>query len=141
MAERDIITFELDGERYGFPIASVREVVEIPKIMPVPETPEFLLGVINLRGEILAVLDTKSRLGFDGAEIGKTSKLIIVDTGEHRAGLLVEDLPGVIHIDEARIKADEFSLNPKVDAKFIAGVVEDEFLVILRPEVLLMNEE
>ncbi|RKZ28928.1 chemotaxis protein CheW [bacterium] len=137
MGMKDIIMFEIDEERYGFPIDFVREVVEVPKIMPVPETPDFLLGIINLRGEILAVIDTKMRLGLSKTQVDDMSKLIIVESDEHKAGFLVRKLPSVIHIDEEKIVDENFSLSPKVDAKYIAGVVEEEFLVILRPEKLL----
>jgi len=139
MAKLDLIAFEIAGERYAFNIADVREVVEVLPIMPVPETAKYIMGVVNLRGEILPAIDTGLRLGFPDSRIGENSKLIIVETADNKAALLVEHLPRVIHTDSESIETDMTIIESKVPPEYIAGVHEKEFLVILRPDVIMIG--
>jgi len=137
MAKLDLIAFEIAGERYAFNIADVREVVEVLPIMPVPETAKYIMGVVNLRGEILPAIDTGLRLGLSNTTIGENSKLIIIETAEHKAELLVKHLPRVIHADTGKIRTDISMMESKIPPEYVAGILEDEFLVILRPEVIM----
>lgn len=137
----DIITFELGGERFGFLIDVVREVVEVAPIVPVPETPEFILGVMNLRGEILTIIDTKLRLGLKKSAIGQKSKIIVVEIDEHRAGLLVDGLPKTIQIASEAIKKDFSVVSPEIETEYIGGVVPEEFLVLIDIKSLLLHTQ
>ena len=139
MTKFDLVMFELEGERYGFDISIVREVVEVLPITPVPETPDFILGVINLRGEIIPVLDTKMRLGFGKTDINEKSKLIIIESGENKAGLLLEELPKVLHTDRERVKTELLSIQSKLDPELISGAIEEEFVIMLNPEAIILG--
>jgi len=139
--EIELVIFFLDGERYAFNIDSVMEVVEIQSIMPVPETPDYIMGVVNLRGEILTVLDTKLRLGLRKSVINEQKRLMIIQTKEYRVGIIVDGLPVVVRLDEDRIKSESSAINPAIDAKFIKGEIEDEFLIVLDEESLILGDE
>lgn len=139
--ETELVIFLLDGERYAFHIASVVEVVEVTSIMPVPETPDYIIGVANLRGEILPVLDTKLRLGLRKSKVDERTKLMIVKAMEHRMGMIVDGLPVVVRLDGERIRSESSAINPAVDADFIMGEIEDEFLIVLDAEELILNSE
>ncbi|RKZ29342.1 chemotaxis protein CheW [bacterium] len=131
MAEIDLVVFKIKTELYSLDISFVKEVVELRPIVPVPETPEFILGVINLRGEVLPVIDIKKRLGFGNVHAEINSKIIIVENDRYKAGLLVESLPYVIHSDTEKIKPEPTTIQPKVDMDLVSGVIEEDFLVVL----------
>ncbi len=142
MAQVDIVTFKTAGETLGINIDFVREVIDVPKIFPVPETPDFVLGVINLRGEILAVVDVKKRLGLGNTKPDERSnRIIVVETKEHRAGLLVESLPKVMRLDSDSMKLESSSVQPKISQDFIKGFFEDEFLTVIDPNAILSIQQ
>ncbi|RKZ30101.1 hypothetical protein DRQ33_08155, partial [bacterium] len=96
MPEVKLLVFDIDEEKYGIELDIVQQVVEVPEIMPVPETPDCILGVTNVRGEILPVMDIKKRLNLGFSNITAKSKLIITYCGENKIAFLSEEIPAVI---------------------------------------------
>ena len=99
-----LLTLELDGDLYAVPVESVREIVRIRPITPVPRVSADVRGVIALRGEIVQVVDLRGRLGLEGVEPSRTSRIVVVHLGDARiAGVLVDAVRDVLRVPEACI--------------------------------------
>ncbi len=127
----DFVVFGIKGERYGIDISRVREVVELSDVMPVPETPEYILGVTNLRGEVIPVVDLALRLGLGRSCMNENSKLVVVEGKDYKAALLVDGLPDVLHPKPEEVSQQLRSLNPKIDTELIWGAIEGEYVLVI----------
>ena len=81
LGEKQLVIFDLAEETYGVDIGSVREIICIQEITKVPRTPEFVEGVINLRGKVIPVIALRKRFGFHQAEATKDTRIVVVDIG------------------------------------------------------------
>jgi purine-binding chemotaxis protein CheW len=141
-----LLTFLLDKEVYGTDISQIQEVLEYRKVTPVPRTPDFMLGVINLRGNVVPVVDLRCQ--FDMNIIGTTvdTCIVIVDVtvdGEKTPmGILVDAVKEVITLREGEISPPP-RIGSRIDTRFISGMGkrDDEFIVILNlPRVFSKNQ-
>lgn len=115
------LTFYLSDEEYGLPIMSVREIIGVLKITPVPNTPSYVQGVINLRGKIIPVIDIRHRFGMTPVEVTKETCIIVVQTGESDRGILVDRVSDVANIPESQIDTPP-QFREDVEADLIQGV-------------------
>jgi len=99
------ISFSLAGQQYAAPVERVQEVIRPRDIAPVPGAPHTLLGLMNLRGRLLPVIDGCERLALEGGNVGDlaNARVLVLDTGDEPAGLLVEAVGDLIRIDESQI--------------------------------------
>jgi len=140
------LTFQLGREVFAMDIRSVREIIQFGAITVVPLMPEFVRGVINLRGAVVPVIDLQSRFGRSTAEVGKKTCVIIFDTvhDEEKVslGLMVDAVSEVKEIAEADIEpAPQFGTS--IEREFIRGMgkLGSAFIVILEPEKALNVED
>lgn len=105
--EHHLVTFNLDHEEYGVNIGSVQEIIRVGQITAVPNAPEFVKGVINLRGRVIPVLNLRRRLELSEGKLTKNSRIVVVESGTKVLGLLVD---GVSHV--LRIPASSVDLPP-----------------------------
>ncbi len=113
-AELHIVGFRVGRETYGVPITSLHEIVRVPEITAVPDAPEHLEGVINLRGKIVAVMDLRKRFGESQPRPGRRNRILVVEHRGRLAGLIVDSASEVIKIPAAEIEpppAQEGGLN------------------------------
>ena len=89
-----LVVFELSGEEFGVEIMQVSEIIPVSKITRVPQAPECVKGLINLRGKIIVVIDLNKRLGFSSKETDSLSRIIIVEVGGTIIGMLVNSVSG-----------------------------------------------
>ena len=141
------LTFRLDGEIYALDIDRVREVLDLTEITRVPRTPEFVLGVINLRGGVVPVVDLRVQLGFSRADRTVDTCIIIIETiiddEKTPLGVLVDSVDEVIRFDEGRIGPPP-RLGMRLKTDFIKGMGKkdnDEFTIILDPDQVFREEE
>ena len=99
-----MLTCSLGGQDFCFEAGEVREVLKVPPLTRVPPGPEFIAGVANLRGEIIACLDIRSLLGGGAGELTERSRLIIADTEGGIVGILVDGVEKTIEVEEAAIQ-------------------------------------
>ena len=137
MGEIRILQFAIGGEKYGIPLERVQQVVPVPEIMPLPEVPEFVAGITNVRGEILLVIDPAAKLNRGRTQITQKCKLIITSSDEGKFAILCEDMPDVVSEAEENITRDLSSYDLKIDPEFVDAVAPERFLVILKPEKLV----
>ncbi len=119
------LTFVLDGEEYGLEILKVQEIIGLLKITPVPRTPSYLRGVINLRGRVIPVIDLRAKFGMPAIEATQHTCIIVVHSRGQRVGLMVDRVSEVSDIgDEAVDPAP--SLGADVRTEFLLGLGKSE---------------
>ena len=103
--ELHIVGFQIGRETYGVPITSLHEIVRVPEITAVPDAPEYLEGVINLRGKIVSVMDLRKRFGMKQAAMRKQNRILVVEHAGRLAGLIVDSASEVLKIPAESVEA------------------------------------
>src|SRR5690554_5858174 len=98
MALRQFVKFSVGGEEFGVSIHQVREIIKLQNMFKVPNTPPFIEGLINLRGNVLTVFNLRKRLGMENQEYDENSKIIIVNINDVLAGFTVDMVTEIIRI-------------------------------------------
>lgn len=101
--ELDIVGFFLDRWEYGLGIERIREIIRMVEITPLPETPDFLAGIINFRGEIVPIVDLRRRLGLKPQEYSLSTPIIISDINDHATGIIVDQVSEVLTVTTGEI--------------------------------------
>lgn len=137
-----LVGFRNGEEFFGVPISKVKEIVRVPEITPVPDMPEFLKGVINLRGRIIAVVDMSKRLGTAGAGAGKANRVLVLEIGGSLTGLMVDSVSEIIKLEEGAIEPPPEMIS-SIGAEYVSGVgrLRDRLFVLLDIEKLLRPDE
>ncbi len=136
------VTFSLADETYGIDVMRVQEVLPMTEIAPVPGAPPYVLGIINLRGNVVTVIDTRMRFGLESRETDSASRIVVIETAQQVAGILVDSVAEVINVSP-----DEVDTAPNVgneeSSRYIYGVVSrgDELLILVEVNKLLTKEE
>lgn len=140
--EGKYLTFVLCEEEYGLEILKVREIIGLLDVTPVPQTPAFVKGVINLRGKVIPVVDLRLKFGMPEAEYTKETCIIVVDVGALLMGIIVDTVSEVIEIKEEEIEPAP-SFGEKVDVKFILGMgkIKGKVKILLDIDRVLSSEE
>ena len=128
--EKQLVTFKLDSEEYGIEIQRAKDIISVPTITKVVETSEDLLGLINLRGNMLPVIDLRKHFKLPHAEQTKKSRIIIVENGLQDVGILVDEVTQVVKISNAFVEQprEEHHYN---QSNLIKGICKFENKVIL----------
>jgi purine-binding chemotaxis protein CheW len=103
--ELHIVGFQVGRETYGVPITSLHEIVRVPEITAVPDAPDYLEGVINLRGKIVSVMDLRKRFGDKEASVKKNNRILVVEHSGKLAGLIVDSASEVLKIPADAVEA------------------------------------
>jgi purine-binding chemotaxis protein CheW len=103
--ELHIVGFQVGRETYGVPITSLHEIVRVPEITAVPDAPDYLEGVINLRGKIVSVMDLRKRFGDKEAKLKKHNRILVVEHAGKLAGLIVDSASEVLKIASEDVEA------------------------------------
>jgi len=136
------VTFRLADETYGINVMQVQEVLRVSEIAPVPGAPHYVLGIINLRGNVVTVVDTRIRLGLETSEVTDSTRIVIIEGSKHVVGILVDCVAEVVDL-----RASELESAPNVgndeSAKYIQGVAShgDELLILVDLNKLLTDDE
>lgn len=119
------LTFFLSGEEYGLEILKVQEIIGVMAITPVPRTPDFIRGVINLRGRVIVIVDLRLKFGMDTVEDTEETCIIVVQVGGVQMGIVVDKVSEVLDIANQEIE-DPPSFGADVDSDFILGIGKSE---------------
>ena len=140
--EVQAIGLRIGSEEYGLPIAQVQEVINTPRITRVPKAPQYLKGVINLRGNVIPVVDVARRLGIGETSVANGSRIVAVDVGEEVVALAAEQVSKVTRLAESAIKPPP-PLVSGISAEYINGVARlpHRFLIFLDLERVLAEGE
>lgn len=136
------LTLYIADEEYGFPIMGVREIIGLLSVTPVPQTPDYVLGVINLRGKVIPVIELRHKFDMESIEATDESCIIVVQTDDVGVGILVDKVREVRDIDDADI-VDAPSLGGEVETDYILGIgkSEDQVTLLLDIEKILTQEQ
>lgn len=140
--ELQLATFLLGDLRFGVDLLEIQEINRQRDLTLVPHTPPEVRGVINLRGEVVTVLDLRRVLGLGEVELGRATRNIILRSGEESVGVLVDRLGDVVRVEASELQPPPANVSG-LDARFMLGVhqQEDELLVVLRIEEVLATQE
>ncbi|MDD3043467.1 MAG: chemotaxis protein CheW [Methanosarcinaceae archaeon] len=139
-----VVVFKLSGEEFGVDIMHVSEIISVPKtITRVPQAPDFVKGLINLRGKIIVVINLNTRLGFAPQEEDEHSRIVVVEAGESQVGMLVNSVTRVKWLPLSCIEPTPEMIKSKINAEYLVGVgkVEEELLILLNLAKVLGEEE
>jgi len=136
------VTFEMDNESYGISVTDVHEVLRFTEIAPVPGAPSFIIGIINLRGNVVTVIDTRSRFGLPPKEIDDSTRIIINEIDGQQVGILVDSVAEVVDIHTMDIEPAP-NVGNEDTARYIQGVtsLNGELLIIIDISKLLTENE
>lgn len=123
-SEMQMVTFNLGNESFGVDIMNVQEIIRIPEITRVPQTPVYVEGVTNLRRQVLPVIDTRTRFGMDKGLMDEAKRVIVVDVYEKTVGLSVDSVSEVLRVECKSIEAAPDSLAGDMHSGSITGVVK-----------------
>lgn len=138
-----LVVFELSGEEFGVDIMQVSEIIPAPKITRIPQAPECVKGLINLRGKIIVVIDLNTRLGFSPKESDELSRIIIVEVGDNVIGMLVNSVKEVMRLPLQCVEPTPEMIKSKINAEYLRGVgkMEGRLLILLNLTKVLGEEE
>jgi len=136
------VTFHLLDEKYAVNVTHVREVLKNTKISPVPGAPYFVQGIINLRGNIVTVINTHSRLSLAASEHTDATRIVVVDMGGQVVGMMVDKADEVVILKESEIDYAP-SVGNDDSSNFIHGVSqrEEELLILVDLDKMLGLEQ
>ncbi len=140
---RQLVIFELAGGSYGVDIQFVREINRLIDIRPIPKAPDFVEGIINLRGTIVPVVDLGLRFGLAPTEKSKDTRIVVIENGEHTLGMKVDEVSEVLRIPADEIDSATNMTTTGIDLDFVEGVgkVGERLILILNPDKLFTAEE
>jgi purine-binding chemotaxis protein CheW len=99
------VTFQLENETYGINVMQVQEVLRYTEIAPVPGAPDYVLGIINLRGNVVTVIDTRSRFGLPAGDVSENSRIVIIEAEKQVIGIMVDSVAEVVYLRSSEIDA------------------------------------
>ena len=136
------VTFHLENEKYGIKVMQVQEVLRMTEIAPVPGAPHYVLGIINLRGNVVTVIDTRRRFGLPDAEADDETRIVIIEADNNVVGILVDSVAEVVDLRTSEIETAPNVGNDE-SSKYIQGVSsrDDELLILVDVNKLLSDEE
>jgi purine-binding chemotaxis protein CheW len=143
---RDFLAFYLNAKNYAFPILKVNEVIVLPEITPIPKAPAYMKGIINLRGQIIPIIDLRLALNMDRAEYDKQTCVIIVKMQvegiEKMVGFIVDCVSEVFEIDKSNIEAPP-NYGEKLDDGFLIGIgkVKEKIVMLLDIDKILSDSK
>ncbi|QSR34615.1 chemotaxis protein CheW [Marinobacterium iners] len=143
---RQILSFMLDGDSFGVEISGIQEVLEYRDVTRVPRTPDYMLGVLNLRGRVIPVVDLRRLFGMQIAPVSVETCIVIIDVeldGKRTPlGVLADRVNEVVELDPALISPPP-RLGARIKSSFIDGLArhEDDFIILLRLALIFSRDE
>ena len=139
---QQLVSFMLDEVEYGVDILCVHEILRFPDITRLPNTPDFIKGVINLRGNVIPVVDVRIRFGFPVGEVTDLTRIIVIETNGKQVGLLVDNVHQVVRIPMTSIDPPS-DLITGMSEDYISGIgrLKDRLIVILNMSNIIFLED
>lgn len=137
-----IVSFRLANEEYGVDIMRVQEIILPGQITKMPEVPDFICGLINLRGHVIPIVDLRKRFELPAAEQTEHTRIIVVNLGNKTIGMVVDAVSEVLRINEDQIDPPPSSV-AGIDHAYITGLVkmDEKLLILLNIEDILSQED
>lgn len=139
---QQLVAFNLANEEYGVGITQVQEIVRLPDITRIPGMPDFIEGVINLRGKIIPIIDLRKRFSLGNKAMDDKSRIVVANTLGHVIGLIVDNVSEVVNLSGEQIEPIPPTI-ATIDAEYLAGVgkLDKRLVILLNLEKLLSDIE
>ena len=140
--ERQLVVFRLADEDYGLNIETVREIIRLQAVTYVPDSPDFVEGLINLRGSVTPVVELRKRFGVELTEATPQTRIVVVDIGGENIGIIVDEVSEVLRISEDAIEPTSAVITTE-DSYYIEGIAKlgDRLLILLDLDRVLSGAE
>ncbi|NQZ77760.1 MAG: purine-binding chemotaxis protein CheW [Ekhidna sp.] len=139
-----LIVFLIAGEEYALPIDQVKEIVLTPRVSKVPQTPEYVLGISNIRGNIISIMDLEKKFGLkvlDDGDTGKASYTMVIESADFQVGIKVEKVPNTLSVFASKIDTSANIMQyASLDETVLKGAVKLGERIIILLDVLKMLE-
>ncbi len=145
-ATKSFLSFKLAEEHFAIEVMKIMEILEVPKITKVPHAPDFLKGVVNLRGGVLPVIDARTKFGMQSIDMTVDTCILVlsIELNEETitVGALVDSVSEVFEMEEKHIQPSP-SIGSKYNADFIQGMIKekDQFMMLLDIDKVFSSEE
>lgn len=141
--EYQLVVFAIGNEEFGVDISQVREIVRLIPITYLPKAPDFIEGVVNLRGQVVAVIDLAKRLSIPSQPRGENTRIIIVEIEGLTMGMIVDSVSEVLRLASEHVEAVPSVIETEVHEHYISGVgkLQDRLLVLLDLKKVLTPAE
>lgn len=138
-----LVSFDLDQEEYGVDVLKVREIIRMPIVTRVPNTPHYVEGVINLRGKVVPIISMRKKFGLMEAETSKQTRIVVMDVEGELRGFVVDAVSEVIRISGSEIQPSPAVVTGGIDQECITGVINraGRLLVLLDLEKMVSTDE
>jgi len=144
-SEVQMVTFMLGAEEFGIPISQIQEIDRLGKVTKVPKAARFIDGITNLRGEVIPVLDTRKRFDLEAKPPDDCTRIIIVDLGGVKTGLVVDSVRQVLNLAKKDIAPPPEAIASGIDQQFISGIGTVDggkrMIVLLDMERIISRQE
>lgn len=141
--QMQLVSFQLEREIYCVEILRVREIIRMPTITRVPNTPVYVEGVFNLRGKVIPVVSLRKRLGMSEASYGNRARVIVIDMGQELLGFIVDSVEEVVRISRDEIQPPPSMVSNSATQDYLSGVIQqdDRLLIYLDLGLMFSVEE
>ncbi|AFV23132.1 CheW protein [Methanolobus psychrophilus R15] len=138
-----LVVFELGGEEFGVEIMNVQEIIRMPEMTQIPQSPDFVEGVINLRGRIIVVVNLSKRFNLQSRVADENSRIIVVEIGKSVVGMIVDSVNEVLRIPISSVEPAPELVMSKVSRNYLKGVgkIDKRLLILLDLGRVLTVEE
>ena len=142
---KQLVSFILGKEEFGVDILMVQEIIRLATITPIPNAPEFIEGVINLRGKVIPIIDLRKRLKITKEEVknAKHTRILVIEIDGNVTGFIVDAVSEVLKIPINRIEPPPEIIVSSIDSEYISGVIklEENLLILLDFKKILRIDE
>lgn len=137
-----LVTFCLEEESYGINVMQVQEVLRVTEIAPVPGAPCFVLGIINLRGNVVTVIDTRARFGLPAGDVTDASRIVIIESDKQVVGIMVDSVAEVVELRNSEIDPPP-NVGNEEGSRYIQGLatIENDLLIVVDLNKLLTEDQ
>jgi purine-binding chemotaxis protein CheW len=137
-----VVSFRLGSEEYGVDIAQVQEIIRLVEITHVPRAPHFMEGVINLRGQLIPIIDLRTRFGMPRVAATKSTRIVVTEIATKRVGMVVDSVSEVLNIPTDHVE-EAPDMVAGVGTEYIAGVgkINDRLIIMLDLAMVISTQE
>ena len=138
-----LVVFQLGGEEFGVEIMQVQEIIRMPDITRIPQSPDYVEGVINLRGKIIVVVNLDTKFDLHSKELDDDSRIVIVEVSSNVIGMIVDSVSEVMRLSASNVEPAPDIISTKIQADYLKGVgkLDDRLLILLDLERVLNEDE
>lgn len=138
-----LVSFELCNEEYGVEVLKVREIIRMPEITVLPNTPHYIEGIINLRGKVVPIIAMRKRFGLEAMAYDRNTRIMVMELAGGLTGFIVDAVTEVIRIHSSEVQPPPAMVSGNLDQEFITGVFNhaNRLLIIMDVDQMVSNQE